>query len=216
MKAPASLRDLAFLLQAGQHAVEIVLLDAHPRGQLRDRDARLCGDERQGLGSAGAAALATPGMATGCGRSSSGGGGRCEAPCGGCPTSPRPARTARPTADWRSARTRGRPTDARQCRGGGLQSVVLVDEWLELDQPVVYLSALLVKKISHRSIPSRGVFPGSLAAYTPMIGESPLGEGDPRLRVTTTRVTVAGSYVVLAPFSGAKDATRERCGSTAR
>jgi hypothetical protein len=48
LRVPAAtfLLQLPFLLQAGEHPVEVVLLDPHLRGQLGDRDARCSPHER--------------------------------------------------------------------------------------------------------------------------------------------------------------------------
>ena len=61
--AAALLLYLFFLLQAREHAVEVVLLDTHLGGQLGDRDAGLSLHERQRLGRARAAAFAPSGFA---------------------------------------------------------------------------------------------------------------------------------------------------------
>ena len=49
MPAPALLADEALLLEAGEHAVEVVLLDAHLLGDLRDGDAGVRRDQLQRL-----------------------------------------------------------------------------------------------------------------------------------------------------------------------
>ena len=59
--APIFLLDLFFRLQTRQHAVQVVLLDSHLRGQLGDRDPGLTLHERQRLGSTCAAAFAPAG-----------------------------------------------------------------------------------------------------------------------------------------------------------
>jgi hypothetical protein len=62
--AAAFLCHLAFLLQPWQHAIQVVLLDAHLRRQLGDGDTGLALDERKRLGGACPTAFATPGAAT--------------------------------------------------------------------------------------------------------------------------------------------------------
>jgi len=59
--AASPLGQFPFLLEAGKHAVEVVLLDTHLRRQLGDRDAWLPLHERQRLRCAGAAAFAASG-----------------------------------------------------------------------------------------------------------------------------------------------------------
>jgi hypothetical protein len=166
MPAASLLLDLLFLLETGKHSIQVVLLDPHLGGQLGDRDAGLSSDERQGLGGTGATALATPCAATGCRacggvwRGGSGCGGASRG--GGCLTTLRSPRTTRSTSDWcgrcgGGAGSGSRPTDTCQRLCGGLQPGVLVDQRFELRQSVVYLSALLVKKVSHDCVLFTGV-----------------------------------------------------------
>src|SRR5665213_3277951 len=61
MPAAALLLQFPFLLETGQDAVEVVLLDAHLGGQLGDGDAGLSLHERERLTRARAAAFAPSG-----------------------------------------------------------------------------------------------------------------------------------------------------------
>jgi hypothetical protein len=174
---PTLLLNLLFLLEAREHSVQVVLLDAHLGGQLGDGDTGLSGYELQGLGGTGAAALTTAGATTGrrcsgCSRSR-GSGCRCLLVLGpgwttaafsaGC-RALRAARTARATSRRRRrccggggcTGSRSRPTDTCQRRRGCLEPVVLVDQRLQLRQSVVDLSALLVKEVSHDSVSCSG------------------------------------------------------------
>jgi hypothetical protein len=72
MPASAFLGDLPFLFERREHAVQVVLLDAHLCGQLGDRDPGLSLHERVGLRGARAAAFASAGFAR---RRGGGGGG---------------------------------------------------------------------------------------------------------------------------------------------
>jgi hypothetical protein len=65
MAPPTRLANLAFLLQSGQHPVEVVLLDAHLRGQLGGPDSLLSLNEGECLRGACAGAFAPAGAASG-------------------------------------------------------------------------------------------------------------------------------------------------------
>jgi hypothetical protein len=158
MPAATVLADLLFLLQAWQYAVEVVLLDAHLGGQLGDRDAGLPGHEGKRLGASLAGALAPAHSAQ-----SSWLGTRLRCGLGCCPGTGRLALGTTRTA-WSTARRGCGPRCRRggsvpggrntgQRLGGSLQLAVLVDQRPELSQPVIYLTALGIKKISH------GLFP---------------------------------------------------------
>src|SRR5665213_4555633 len=154
--AAAFLLYLCFLLESGQHAVEVVLLDAHLGGKLGDADAGLALHERQRLGGACAGAFATSG-ATACGASCFaccfGGSGFCR-----CGAVGRAARTSGSTAaggvcrgcgDGRAAGGRSGCAYTCERRGCGLEAAVLVHERLQLFQASRDLLALLVKKVGH-------------------------------------------------------------------
>src|ERR1700722_19134651 len=79
MPAASLLLDLLFLLEPGEDAVQVVLLDVHLGGQLGDRDPGLSCDERQCLSGTRATALATARTATG--SLGCGGRGGCRARC---------------------------------------------------------------------------------------------------------------------------------------
>jgi hypothetical protein len=165
---PSLLLDLLFLLETREDAIQVVLLDTHLCCQLGDRDTGLATDERQCLGGTSAAALATAGAATRCGRT-----GGCRRGSGSRRT--RGGSLAALGATWATRSTSGRscgwgsrsgsastgsrsrPANTRQRSRGVLKAVVLVDQRLELRQSVIYLSALLVKKVSHDCVLFTGV-----------------------------------------------------------
>jgi len=144
----------SFLAPSSQYAVEVVLLDAHLGGQLGDRDAGLPGHEGKRLGAslAGARAPAHSALSSWlgarlrCGLGCSPGTGRLALGTTG---------TARPTARRgcgprcrRDGSALGGPNIGQYLRGDP-QLAVLVDQRPELSQPVIYLMALGIKKISH-------------------------------------------------------------------
>src|ERR1700693_499034 len=133
--ATAFLRDLAFLLEAGEHPVEVVLLDAHLRSELRDRDAGLALHEGESLGRPRATAFAAPGT-TASGRTTGfagrfRGGSRCRFSFGAADRAARTPRTAAP----RSSRRGGRAPHAVERGGRSFQATVLVYKRLQLFQP---------------------------------------------------------------------------------
>src|ERR1039458_6020903 len=65
MPAPTVLSDLAFLLEAREPPVEVVLLDAHLRREFGDRNSRLTLNEGECFRGARAAAFAPAGAAFG-------------------------------------------------------------------------------------------------------------------------------------------------------
>ena len=148
--ATTFLEDLAFLLQAGEHAIEVVLLDSHLRGQLGDGNARLLLDQRQRLCRALASALAptcaSP-FGAGCLRARCFGRGSGTCACPGATRTPGPAATCRRPAGVPRGRRRRPSTNAVQRLSGGLKALVLVRQRLELGQPIGDLLALLVKKV---------------------------------------------------------------------
>jgi hypothetical protein len=64
MPLAALLLDLAFGLEAWQHAIEVVLLDTHLESQLGDSDARFGLDQSNGLSRSDPAALGTSSATT--------------------------------------------------------------------------------------------------------------------------------------------------------
>jgi len=150
LRVPAAplLGHLVFLLQAREHAVEVVLLDAHLRGQLGNRDTRLTLHEGERLGRARAAAFAparasTTGGTAGFARRFRRGSG-CRRCFRAADRAPRTPRSATP-----GSRGGGRALHAVERGGRCLQATVLVYERLQLFEPVCDLSALLVKEVGH-------------------------------------------------------------------
>jgi hypothetical protein len=123
--AAAALADLAVTFQRRQHAVEVVLLDAHRRGDLTCRDAGPSLHKLERLQRACATAPRTPTTPRACARC------RC--------TTTTPA-----TSCWARC--------ARKPRKGCLRCLeltVLVNQRLELPQPCGNLLPLGVQKITH-------------------------------------------------------------------
>src|SRR6185312_2842064 len=136
--AAALLGHLLFLLESRQDAVQVVLLDAHLGGELRDRDAGLALDERERLGGTSSAAFAAAGAFCCFARFFRGGFG------GGA------AGAARAFAGGDGGRgADGRAPYACERAGGGLEAVVLVDQRLQLFEPLGDLLALLIKEVGH-------------------------------------------------------------------
>ena len=133
LPAAAVLDDEAIGGEAGQHAVQVVLLDAHLLGDLGDRDPGVGGDELERLLGARAAALRTAAAlavrsAASAWRGLGGG-------VGGVAVS---------AAAGRRRAGGGGETVERRC--GGFEPRVLVDQRLELLQALADLAALLIKK----------------------------------------------------------------------
>src|SRR5436190_1490201 len=123
MPAPAVLADEAVLLEAGQHAVEVVLLDAHLLGHLGDRDPGPGTHELERLT------------------------GTCPAPAG---TAAAPGAAGSTTCRaW--ARRRGAPRrgDAVERRRRRLEPLVLLHQRLQLLEALADLALLLVEEIRH-------------------------------------------------------------------
>src|SRR5687768_8652228 len=145
MPAAPVLLDEPVVGQPGEDPVEVVLLDAHLLGDLRDRDPGLGADERERLGATGARALRPP-TATAAAAVALGALGR------GLRT--RTARGRRACAPGGSA-PEGVRRDAVERRRGGLETLILIDERLEFLQPRADLASLLVQEVCHYVSPFR-------------------------------------------------------------
>src|SRR3954464_1880368 len=137
----AGLDDLALFGEAGQHAVQVVLLNPHGLRHLGDGDAGTVAHQVKclvGAGSGAARTPATPAAATGL-RATGGSAtrgtlrGRCRRRGGGGGAG------AAATA----------PAEARERLVGSLQLTVLIHERLELLQPRLDLLLLFVEEPSH-------------------------------------------------------------------
>src|SRR3954470_15767678 len=128
MPAPALLADLALLLEAGEHPIEVVLLDAHLLGDLGDGDARVAADEVQGLLAARARAPRPAALAV---------------------ARRRPAAARRRAPATGRAGRRALRADAVQRRDRGLQTMELVHQWTQLLQTLLHLAPLFVQEIRH-------------------------------------------------------------------
>ena len=146
----ASLAELSFLLESGEHAVEIVLLDTHLRRELRDGDAWLSLHERQRLCCARTTTFAPSGAASRCRRCGFSAaaygatyffgtadffgatrpffGGRC-----GFARATRATRSTSAGSDPGP----GRPPDSAECPSRRLQATILLHQRGQLIQPFV-------------------------------------------------------------------------------
>ena len=120
---------------AGEHAVEVVLLDAHRLGDLGDRDAGARAHELERLLGARAAAARAP------------------APAGAATRGAAARGAARARAGATARRALRLTGHALEGRLRGLQPVILVDQGLQLAQPAGDLPALLIQKVRHRPPP---------------------------------------------------------------
>lgn len=150
--APPLLAHLALALKPGQHAVEVVLLDPHLLGDLGDGDAGSALHELERLVSTGARATRPAAPATGRTRGVTG----------------RPrlrrVRVVLPSAR-RTLRLDVAPAVALQDLVGLLELVVLLDERLELLEPLGDLSLRLLQEVRQVSLLSFG-FARSLSFIT--------------------------------------------------
>src|SRR5688572_1069928 len=130
MPAAPLLADESVLLQRGEHAVEVVLLDAHRLGHLGDADPGAAAHELERLLGTRSRSLWTP------------------APAGAfrCPGLRSRTRTGRAAAPRGRG---GRRSDARERRSRGLEPVILVDERLQLLEPLTDLPSFVIEKIGH-------------------------------------------------------------------
>src|SRR3954454_19506948 len=139
MPAAALLAHEAVLLERGQHAVQVVLLDAHRLGHLGDGDAGARPHELERLLGARAAAArpAAPAAAARAARGAARAGGR--------------ARRAPAACRRAAARRSGGPPAAHAVERGGrrLEAVKFVNEGAKLLQACVDLTLLLFQEIGH-------------------------------------------------------------------
>src|SRR6266566_2186928 len=150
--AATALVDLPFLFKTRQHAVQVVLLDAHLRRQLGDRDPGLALHEGESLGCPRATAFTAP-RAASARRPARFFASRFSGRSGGAGGFGARARATRPS--WTTtARSRARGARAAQAgqRGScGFETVELIHGGLELPQSIGDLSALVVKEVVHDS-----------------------------------------------------------------
>src|SRR5436305_9124075 len=140
MPPALALDHLAVLLEGREHPVEVVLLDSHLAGHLRDRDPRTRADQREGLAGAGAAPRrAAPPLAVAVGRGRGDGGG------GGLGPGARGADAAGRRLG-RDPRLGGDPGEGARRR---LELAVLLDQGREFAQAVPDLVALPFQKLAH-------------------------------------------------------------------
>src|SRR3954447_14657511 len=139
--AAALLADEAVLLERGQDAVQVVLLDAHRLGHLGDGDAGARPHELERLLGARAAAArpAAPAAAA------------AARAAGGAAGGAGPPRRAAAAGGGAAARRRGGPPAAHAVERGGrrLEAVIFVNEGAKLLQACVDLTLLLFQEIGH-------------------------------------------------------------------
>src|SRR3954447_13982437 len=141
--AAALLADEAVLLERGQDAVQVVLLDAHRLGHLGDGDAGARPHQLERLLGARAAAArpAAPAAAAPAAARAAGGAAGCAGPAGRAPAA----------GGGAAARRTGGPPAAHAVERGGrrLEAVKFVDEGAKLLQARVDLTLLLLQEIGH-------------------------------------------------------------------